>query len=196
MANTGALEVSLILRAQSGRDDQAFSRLVSMYQAKVRGFLLRLCRRHSLADDLAQDTFLIAYQKLRTYQGSGEFGAWLCSIAYRCFLQHYRKQQRQQEIQQEFAGDQSVQADFYESMSGAQRDLENAMRQLSEAEAAAITLCHSYGYSHSEVAGILELPLGTIKSHINRGKEKLRQLLSNEGISSETMSATTVGKAS
>ena len=187
MTNSGALEVSLILRAQSGGDDRAFSRLVSMYQAKVRGFLLRLCRGHSLADDLAQDTFLIAYQKLRTYQGSGEFGAWLCSIAYRCFLQHYRKQQRQQEIQQAFAA-QTVGDDYYETLSGAQRDLENAMGQLSETEAAAITLCHSYGYSHSEVAAILVLPLGTIKSHINRGKEKLRQLLSNETGSNETKS--------
>lgn len=139
--------------------------------------MLRLCRQPAVADDLAQDTFLIAYQKLNTYQGSGDFGAWLCSIAYRCFLQYYRKQRRQREVQQQLANNVMVESDYYESMTAAQRDLEQAFQQLSEAEAAAITLCHSYGYSHSEIAAILELPLGTIKSHITRGKEKLRQIL-------------------
>lgn len=53
------------------------------------------------------------------------------------------------------------------------------MSQLNENEVAVITLCYSFGYSHSEVADILNIPLGTVKSNINRGKHKLRQLLTD-----------------
>lgn len=65
----------------------------------------------------------------------------------------------------------------YESISSEQIDLERAISQLNEKEAASVTLCHSYRYSHQEVAEILELPVGTVKSNILRGKSKLKIFL-------------------
>lgn len=180
----GALESTLVLRAQAQKDDRAFSRLISMHQSKVRGFLLRLTRNGANADDLAQEVFLIAYRKLGTYAGKGEFGGWLCSIAYRCFLQHYRKQKREQEIHQQLVGvdddiDGQVDTRYFENISTAQIALEKAIRRLNPDQAAIITLCESYGHSHSEAAAILNMPLGTVKSHANRGKQKLRELLTD-----------------
>jgi len=174
-------ETALILRSLSDRDDVAFGRLVALHQSRVRAFLQRLCRDAALADDLAQDTFLTAYQKLASYQGRGSFNGWLCSIAYRCFLQHQRRQRRNQsinqQIEQQIASEQQPDPARYEAISPGHVDLERALVLIERDEAAAITLNYSLGFSHSEVASIMQLPLGTVKSHITRGMGKLRAIL-------------------
>lgn len=171
-------ETALILRALAERNHEAFGRLVALHQSRIRAFLQRLCRDAALADDLAQDTFLTAYRKLGSYQGAGSFNGWLCSIAYRCFLQHQRQQQRDRDINKQFANEQLLNPDRYEAISPEQLDLERAMLLLERDEAAALTLNMSLGFSHAEVATIMQLPLGTVKSHITRGIAKLRDILS------------------
>ena len=166
-----------IVRARAGADNAAFGRLVELHQSRVRGFLRRLCHNGAEADDLAQETFLIAYKKLSTYNASGEFGGWLCSIAYRCFLQHQRGKKRKGEIDVQFAATQEFESDRYYAISAEQIDLERAMQHIEQHEAAAITLNLTLGFSHSEVADIMQLPLGTVKSHINRGLQKLRAII-------------------
>ncbi|MCH7816959.1 MAG: RNA polymerase sigma factor [Proteobacteria bacterium] len=109
----------------------------------------------------------------------GNFSAWLFRIAYNCFLQQHRSANRRTEVTEDFAQQYEVLTEKYDSISTAQIDLEQAMSQLNENEVAVITLCYSFGYSHSEVADILNIPLGTVKSNINRGKHKLRQLLTD-----------------
>ena len=87
-----SLEHSLIVRARSGTDNQAFGRLVAIYQSPIRGFLRRLAAGdEALADDLAQDTFLTAYRRISSFRGEGSFQGWLFRIAYTSFLQHRRK---------------------------------------------------------------------------------------------------------
>ncbi len=174
-----SLESVLILSAQAGVDKAAFGRLVVLHQNKVRGFLQRLCRNHALADDLAQDTFLIAYKKLHEYGGTGEFSGWLCTIAYRCFLQQRRRNKREGEITAQFAAAQEIEADRYHDISAEQLNMERAMQLLDTQEAATITLNLTLGFSHAEIADIMALPLGTVKSHINRGLKKLRVILSS-----------------
>ena len=86
-SQSSALESRLILRARSQRDQVAFSRLVAMHQSNVRGFLHRLCHNYALAGDLAQDTFLLAYRKLASFQGHGSFDGWLfCNNGAAIFL--------------------------------------------------------------------------------------------------------------
>ncbi len=161
-------------------DNAAFSSLVEMHQGKIRAFLVRLCKSYDLADDLAQETFISAYRRLSTFEGKGSFQGWLFRIAYNCFMQHIRSSKRREEVTDEFSTQYQVleiQEDRYDTLTVQQIDLENAMQQLSDQENASISLCHSYGHSHQEVADILQLPLGTVKSSILRGKEKLRAIL-------------------
>ena len=61
----------------------------------------------------------------------------------------------------------------------ARLDVEAAMTGLKEAERACITLCYTYGMSHREASETLDLPIGTVKSHISRGKEQLKEILSS-----------------
>lgn len=169
---------SHLLKAAMQHDIDAFGALVTLHQGRVRGFLRRLCRDHSNADDLAQESFLLAWRKLKDYRAQGSFSAWLCSIAYRCFLQSRRSHKREVEMTMLYGLHHDADA-TEESQPLLQRTLERAMATLSEQEAAAITLNVTLGYSHSEVATILELPLGTVKSLIARGLPKLRMVLSH-----------------
>jgi RNA polymerase sigma factor (sigma-70 family) len=150
-----------------------FAVLVRTHQSKVRGFLRRLTRGDAaLADDLAQETFLEAHRKLAQYRGEGSFGSWLCGIAWSRFLMERRK--RKEEPLDEMP--ESASADPAPATAD-RLDLERAMARLSAEERAALTLCYALGHSHGEAAEILNLPLGTVKSHVLRGREKLKAML-------------------
>lgn len=166
-----------IARLLASRDTDAFAELITESQARVRTFLIRLCRDYDLADDLAQETYITAYRKLASFKGTGSFEGWLMKIAYNRFLQYLRDDKRKQEILSCYGELLKVESDRYESITDIQMDLEKAISGLAHNEAAAITLCHSFGFTHPEVSGILDTPLGTVKSHIKRGKEKLKQSL-------------------
>lgn len=157
-------------------DNDAFAALVRMHQSKIRSYLVRLCQNYDLADDIAQETFLTAFRKLKSYNGSGNFSGWLFQIAHNSFLQHLRRSRRRIEISDQYEIQQELQTERYDSISTLQMDLEQAIRKLNSDEAATISLCHSYGFSHQEVADILNMPLGTVKSNISRGKSKLKEI--------------------
>jgi RNA polymerase sigma-70 factor (ECF subfamily) len=160
----------LLGRAAAG-DAAAFGLLVRQYQSQLRGFLRRLARGdHALADDLSQETFLEAWKKIAQYRGEGSFAGWLLRIGWSRYLMTARQRKlepldTQIEIA-EAAGDPN-----------ARLDLENAMAILSAGERAALTICYALGHSNEEGAKILDMPLGTLKSHIARGREKLRRML-------------------
>ncbi|MDP3517418.1 MAG: RNA polymerase sigma factor [Pseudohongiella sp.] len=156
------------------KDNGAFGKLVSMHQSHVRGFLRRLCKNNANADDLAQDTFVIAFRQLAQFNGSGSFGGWLMSIAYRCFLQDCRQHSRLKQVYDRFSSDPDSESYSHPDRPADNLDMERAMAKLDPIQAAAITLNLSLGYSHTEVSKILGLPLGTAKSHINRGLDRLR----------------------
>ncbi len=159
------------------RDSNAFSALVQMHQSKIRAYLVRLCKNYDLADDLAQETFLTAFRKLGSFQGAGSFSGWLFAIAHNGFLQHLRKTRRRIEITGQFAEQQELLTEKYETISTEQIDMEQALTQLNSDETATITLCYSFGFSHQEVSDSLNMPLGSVKSNISRGKTKLKELL-------------------
>ena len=148
-----------------------------MHQGKIRAYLVRLCKSYDLADDIAQETFLTAFRKLKSYKGEGNFSGWLFRIAHNCFLQHIRKTKRRIEITEQFGTQQELQTEQYDALSTEQMDLEQALTQLNPDEISTITLCHSYGFSHQEVSDILDMPLGSVKSNISRGKVKLQKIL-------------------
>jgi RNA polymerase sigma-70 factor (ECF subfamily) len=162
-----------LVRSAAAGDAAAFNALVREHQSKVRGFLRRLTRGDvALADDLAQEAFFEAWRKISQYRGDGSFSGWLCGIAWSRFLMDRRK--RKEEPTEDI--DQSASFDP-QAGNEAKLDLEKAMARLAPAESAALTLCYALGHSHGEAAEILNLPLGTVKSHVLRGREKLQVLL-------------------
>jgi len=155
-------------------DPAAFGLLVRQHQSRLRGFLLRLTKGNSaLADDLAQETFIEGYRKIRQFNSENFFG-WLCAIAWSRFLMEARKRKLEPlDDQPEMADD----APEPENASLVRHDLETAMAQLHPMQRAALTLCFALGLSNEDDAQALNIPLGTLKSHVNRGRAKLALLL-------------------
>jgi RNA polymerase sigma-70 factor (ECF subfamily) len=171
-----------------GSDHQgAFQELVERHQSLIRAFLRRLAAGdHALADDLAQDTFLLAYQKIHTWNGRGKFSSWLHTIAYRQFISHTRKHGRQQ-VMAEVPDPGIDERNAVE----AELALQKLMLQVGPEERACLTLAYATGMSHEEIGYVTGLPLGTVKSRIHRGKLKLQAWLKSNDhpISAEAQSA-------
>jgi RNA polymerase sigma-70 factor (ECF subfamily) len=169
-------DAPLIARVVAEDDHHAFATLVRRHQGSVRAFLLRLCcGDRALADDLAQEAFLHAYRRIQSYRSEGGFASWLLAIAYRIFLSEKRKRRWSAE---DLRDDLEVAQPAPQASGAAADDVARAMRHLHEGERACLSLCYQWGMTHEEAADVLELPVGTVKTHIARGKEKLRARLS------------------
>lgn len=170
------IDRALVARALLGQDRRAFEQLLRRHQGMVRAQLRRLLHGdEAAADDLAQETFLLAWRKLDQFRGESRFSTWLYRIAYSCSLQALRKRP--------WAGDEAGEGELERFPAAPQPvdlqlDVERAMRRLSAAEQAVLLHCVQLGLSHEEAAYVLAMPLGTVKTHALRGKAKLKAWLS------------------
>jgi len=162
----------LCRRAERG-DRGAFRLLVETHERRLRAFLRQLAGP-DVADELAQETFLKAWQSLGGFRAEARFSSWLCAIGWRLFLDHKRREKsagRTRDAAAELAEREEAPA------AGARVDLARALERLEPVERAALVLCDGHGWSHEEAAGILRMPLGTLKGTIRRAKQKCRDYL-------------------
>jgi RNA polymerase sigma factor (sigma-70 family) len=170
---------STVVALAMGGDDTAFAELVRRRQSALRNLLRRLSRDPALADDLAQITFLKAWRALPRLRSVAAFGAWLRRLAINSWLEHVRAIPQASvpldtETEAAVIAATRVAAD---SAAGESVDLDRALATLAPDERLCIVLAYSEGMSHSEITAAIGLPLGTVKSHIKRGGERLRVLL-------------------
>lgn len=163
--------------AAAGGDAAAFAQLVRRHERVVRGFLMRLAPFSGRADDLAQETFLSAWAKARSFTGQGRYRGWLLKIAWTVFLMDERARGRRIPG---YAG--QAEAPERTAPGDQERDLilEDALCRLGEEDRAAVVLCLSLGHSHSEAAAILDMPLGTVKTRVARGTRRLMEMLGDD----------------
>lgn len=157
-------------------DDAAFGELVRRRQSATRQLLRRLTRDPALADDLAQLSFLQAWKSIRSLQSPAAFGAWLRKLTVNCWLQHARLKQREVELDEETLLDVPAAATTAERL-----DLDAALARLPPASRLCVVLAYSEGMSHAEISEATAIPLGTVKSHVNRGAARLREWLQAYG---------------
>ncbi len=158
----------------ASQDTSAYGELVRRHQSQVRNFLRKLTRDESLADDLAQDCFMHAWDKIHLYSGRGTFIGWVLKIAYTTFLQSRRKSGRYQQILQEFGQQGEAVTDHRTADSGELSDLDKFLSVLSERERVIMIYSYACGLSHREISDATDLPAGTVKSIIFRAKDKIR----------------------
>ncbi len=170
-----ASEASLILASQA-KDQHAFSELVRRRQGWARALLRRMCANAAEADDLAQEAFIKAWERIRDLETPAAFPGWFRRVAVTTFLMAKRRQKAQFEVIDD-ASPIADETSTPEDAAGAKIDLEKALSRLSDPERLCVTLNHGEGLSHSEIVDLTGLPLGTVKSHVLRGTEKLRRML-------------------
>ncbi len=162
------------LAAAGGRRE--FGELVRRHGSAVRMLLRRMGAQSAEADDVAQDAFIQAFEKCSEFRGEGTFAAWVKRIAARLYLKRKAKDARYvAELEPEQA-EVAVSPDTAGLV-----DLDEALKGLSEVERICVSLCHGAGLSHPEIASAMNLPLGTVKSHVKRGLDKLRARLAPAG---------------
>lgn len=171
-----APEGYVVALAMSG-DDVAFGELVRRRQKRVRDMLRRLCGNHALADDLAQKTFVQAWRGIRALRDPGAFGGWLKRVAVNVWLAEARR------VPAPIDDDEDAFLAAVDPAPSPERsaggiDLERALARLGPAERLCVVLAHSEGMTHAEIADATGLPLGTVKSHVLRGRDRLKRIYS------------------
>jgi RNA polymerase sigma-70 factor, ECF subfamily len=172
-------DADLVARVLVDDDQHAFGELVRRHQSPVRGLLRQLTRTDvALADDLAQQTFLRAYKNIRSFRGEARFSTWLYRIAYNCFREDARRRKELVGIDEEQL---QTQHDPQTANPALRHDLMRALSLLPLTERSAVLLCCQNGLSHDEAARVLDIPLGTVKTNVLRGREKLKRMLADWG---------------
>jgi len=164
-------------------DRRSFDQLVRKYQSPVRRFLLNLTvGDEALSDDLAQDTFLKAYQNIGQFRGSSSIQTWLMRIAYNTFYD-YRRHHREAVMPNDDAASSATMLSMRaeQAPSGTAMDVRRALAMLSSDERTCVTLQLIDGEPIDHIAEITGMPENTVKSHLRRGKEKLRTFLKQNG---------------
>ena len=172
-------DADLVARVLLNDDHHAFAELVRNHQSSVRGLLRHLTRTDvALADDLAQETFLRVYKNLRSFRGEARFSTWLYRIAYNCFREEARKRKELVGIDEERL---QTEQDPQTVDPALRHDLMHALSLLPLSERSAVLLCCQNGLSHDEASRVLDIPLGTVKTNVLRGREKLKRTLAAWG---------------
>ena len=169
---------ALVVGLARAGDRDAFADLVRRRQSWIRNLMRRFSGDASLADDLAQQIFLQAWRKVPDLQKPDHFAAWLKQIAVNIWLQHLRRHdalrhaddidESHHSLARSSNGDHDI-----------AMDLDRALATLSPPERLCVVLNYHEGMSHREISEASDMPVGTVKSHIRRGTEKLQQQLSD-----------------
>jgi len=167
------MESKLVERVQQENDHHAFEQLMRQNQSPIRQFLRRLTQQdQAIADELAQETFLKAFVHIKTYRGDGKFLSWLFKIAYQQFVSSARKKTELTNVELEDQADDGC----FENRIVAEKTVKGLIKYLKPDERATLLLHFSHDLSHQEIAMVMQLPLGTVKTLIRRSRLKLKAL--------------------
>jgi RNA polymerase sigma-70 factor (ECF subfamily) len=179
-ALAGAAEASVVALAVTG-DDKAFAELVRRRQGMVRELMRRLCGDAAFAEDLAQQAFVQAWRNLSKLRSPGAFGAWLRGIAVNVWMQEARRFSARFETAEAEPPEPEAAGPAPPEIAADRLDLSRALMRLKLAERTCVVLAYAEGLSHGEIAEATGLPLGTVKSNVTRGAQRLRAWLSPQG---------------
>lgn len=181
----------LVAQALEGRE-RAFRELLERYERPVFSLVFRMVRDRATAEDLAQEAFVRAFQALGTYDPTRKFSSWLFKVANNLTIDHLRKRkletisihgsphahspeaEMRSRVTLESPGEDPVQFTENRELGG---QIEEAIGRLRPEYRTAILLRHVEGYGYDEIAEIMEVPLGTAKTYIHRGRSELKESL-------------------
>jgi RNA polymerase sigma-70 factor (ECF subfamily) len=183
----------VVLRARSGQE-AAYRELIRRYERPVFALLFRMVRDRELAEDLAQETFVKALNAIDSYRPEFKFSSWVFKIANNAAIDHLRRRELNT-----LSLDGSPHAETPEAMQatalqiGARQEtpldaveakelgsaIEAAIGSLRPEYRSCILLRHVEGRAYEEIAEMLNLPLGTVKTYIHRARNELRQTLAH-----------------
>ncbi|MEK3882488.1 RNA polymerase sigma factor SigY [Paenibacillus sp. PL2-23] len=169
---------STIVRQAIRGDIQSLSELLGQHYAFLYQYVLKLTMDKSKAEDITQETMLKAIEKIGTYRAKSKFSTWLIAIASRLVIDRARRSQRERKYVQEEGALRQLRYESLVRMNEWPAALE-ALGQLDQQQRMTVLLKYYYGYSQEEIAEMLDIPLGTVKSRIHAGIQLLRKELAS-----------------
>jgi RNA polymerase sigma-70 factor (ECF subfamily) len=170
-----------VILAQKG-DVTALSMLFQQNYEFLKKYLIKATLNVQIAEDLTQETFLRSIEKLHLYKAKSKFSSWLITIANRIYIDELRKTARERRWQEQEHIQATRQLQWQLAQNGGEwHDVLDALHELAYEARAAIILKHYYGYSQEEIADMLDVPIGTVKSRIHNGLSTLRKELDKHG---------------
>lgn len=177
-AQLDRLDVARTLRG----DPNGFTGLVERYERPIYHLTYRMLRNADEAADVTQECFFKAYRALASFKPEAKFSTWIYAIAYHAAIDRINKRKRLSNDEMPDRADPGAGPEQQAILSDQARRLRGAIDALPEKYRTVITLFHIQGKRYEEIAEVLELPMGTVKTHLFRAKEQLRILLENDGV--------------
>ncbi len=174
-------DLTLVRTALAGAGE-AFGVLVERYERAVYHLCLRTMRDADEARDCTQEAFFKAYRGLATFKPGSKFSTWIFSIAYHACCDRLAKRKRYSDEDVPERADAGPDPAELAALNESARTLHAAIGGLPEKYRTVVTLYHLQGKQYDEIAQVLGLPLGTVKTHLFRAKELLRKALTGEGM--------------
>lgn len=194
LANREREDEALVKRVANG-DATALEMLYNHYGQPIYALALRIVRDPQIAEDLTQEVFVRLWRYAGTYDPArGRFSGWLLGIAHNLALNEVRRWQRRPQKAELSNDDDAREYELVDEASDAaeaawinirRQTIEDALKQLPEAQRQAIELAFFGGFTQLEIANLLDDPLGTVKSRIRIGMQRLKQILLAQGIEAE-----------
>jgi RNA polymerase sigma-70 factor, ECF subfamily len=188
---TQLTDQDVIAHAREGREP-AFRELIRRYERPVFSVIYRMCRDREVSEDLAQETFIKVLNALDRYDPKYKFSSWIFKIAHNTTLDQLRKKEpetlslegsphaqthEQAQATAFTAIDTAEDPESYTESQEVGAEIEAAIARLRPEYRAVIVLWHVEGRPYDEIAQIMDLPLGTVKTYIHRGRKELREML-------------------
>lgn len=170
---------TLVASALAGRPE-AFGTLVERYDRAVYHLAYRTVRDPEEARDVAQEAFFKAYRSLRTFKPGAKFSTWIFAITYHACCDRLSRRKRYSNDELPERADPSAGPESEAIANDEAKRLRAAIAQLPEKYRTVITLYHLQGRQYEEIANVLGVPMGTVKTHLFRAKEQLRRILNEE----------------
>lgn len=173
-------DLDLVARARKG-DLDAFGDLVARHQSGLVRYLIHMVSNVSDAEDVAQDALLRAYRALKDFRGQSTFKTWLYQIATNAARTHLDKRRQRREDQDAgAAGMDRASGEQVERRIVAHDQLRRALAALPDDWREAVVLRDIEGLEYREIAEALNIPIGTVESRIFRGRQRLKQIVTNK----------------
>lgn len=173
---TDATPIELVRRAQDG-DQAAFEQVYRTNVQRVYALCLRMCADAQQAEELTQDVFVRAWQKIGLFRGDARFSTWLHRVAVNVVLQDRRKRGRRRDRELGTDDLESYGATTVAAMPGTRVDLERAIAGLPEGARQVLVLRDVKGYKYREIADMTGVSLGTVKAQIHRARNLVKERL-------------------
>lgn len=166
-------ERQLIGRAARG-DADAFLQLIEPHDEALRGLAYRILRDRHLMDDALQDAYLAAYRSLPRFRGDSSFKTWVFQITHNACIDIVRKRRAHSEVH-------DVGGEGFDDQSALRLDVTDALDRLPVDHRAVLLLVDLHGFDYTSAARVLDVPVGTVRSRLNRARRSMRRLMEGGG---------------